>query len=73
MVCNTKLFAGGLPFRQHPAVGVVADLAPGQFIQRMTGEERGAHRGELDPHADGGAAFGKVARQEEFIVAEAAV
>src|SRR6266513_3078395 len=57
----------------HPAVGVVSNLAPGQFGQRLAGKQRNLHRREFDANADGGAAAGQVARNDEFVVAKTAV
>jgi hypothetical protein len=49
------------------------DFAPSQLWQRPSGEKRNLDWRELYSHANGCSPAGEIARDEEFIVAEAAV
>src|SRR5262249_41368021 len=54
------------PLWHHETVGVVAQLAPGELVERAAGEQGDPHGRESHPHADRGAPFRQVARDEEL-------
>jgi hypothetical protein len=59
--------------RHHPTVSVVTDLAPGQFSHRLTWKKRYLSGRKPDANADVLPSPGQFARDDEFIVTEAAV
>src|SRR5437763_1868892 len=68
-----KADQSGFPIRHDKAVGIVAAFTPGKFIKWTAGNKRYFDRHELDPNANGGAAPCQVARDQKFIVTEAAI